>query len=378
MNCRQKPGQAKGSDPIRGLPPRRLASAAITAGLASLAVASACWAGTLPPQLGANLLRDYISPAMREFRDSARNLMAAVGLYCARPAQSSSMAVAKEFATLVGAWSHIEFLRFGPMMNENRYERIQFWPDPRGVVLRQVQAVLNGKQDLPDSEGLAKLSVALQGLPALEYVLYREHGLLSGQAAGRERSCRFAGAITGNLAAIGEALTTEWRADSEFGRQFVQPAPDRALYRSRQEVASEALKALSTGLQFGQTVKLQPVLGRDAAGATPRRAPFWRSGLAAMSQRAAIEGMRGFYLAGAYQYGDDEQWVDESVRNELQRAAEAFGRLPSPWDQAVNSDDGYRQLQLIALILKNAKSVVDEHMAPAFGVRIGFNALDGD
>ena len=47
--------------------------------------------------------------------------------------------------------------------------------------------------------------------------------------------------------------------------------------------------------------------------------------------------------------------------------------------QDVASDgETRRQWTLAGLTLKNAKAVVDQDLAPALGVTIGFNALDGD
>ena len=46
--------------------------------------------------------------------------------------------------------------------------------------------------------------------------------------------------------------------------------------------------------------------------------------------------------------------------------------------QDVASDGETRQWTLAGLTLKNAKAVVDQDLAPALGVTIGFNALDGD
>src|SRR3546814_4200550 len=103
-----------------------------------------------------------------------------------------------------------EFLRFGPLVAANRYERIYFWPDPRGITLRQVQGLL-GQADgsMPDAAGLATQSVALQGLPALEYVLYGKAGLLAASEAqatdsgkanaeNKTRACAYATAVAGN------------------------------------------------------------------------------------------------------------------------------------------------------------------------------------
>ncbi|WP_409079865.1 imelysin family protein [Pusillimonas sp. SM2304] len=372
----------------------------------------------MPADYGERLVQDYIAPAMQGFQASARQLQASLQAWCALPAQQDAPGAAaamaapgqagdgrapsgsisagqldEAFAQTVEAWSGIEFLRFGPLVAANRYERIYFWPDPRGVTLRQVQGLLAKPDSVPDAKALATHSVALQGLPALEYVLYKENGVLSfggaaapagasGSPGAASRSnaaaCDYAAAVAGNLAAVGAELVQAWMPGGEYARQFSRPLPDSTLYRSQQEVAGEAIKALSTGLQFARDVKLLPVLGDSPEAAQYKRAPFWRSGLSARAMGAAVQGMIKFYQAGAYQYGHDEAWVDRNVQEELQRARDDFSAMRGDAQQLVHSAEGYRQLTLASLLLKNAKVMVDEHMAPAFGVRIGFNALDGD
>src|SRR5690606_27566757 len=208
------------------------------------------------------------------------------------------------------AWSGIEFLRFGPLVDANRFERIYFWPDPRGITVRQAQSLLaKPLGEIPDAKALASQSVALQGLPALEYVLYRNKGLLNnGQETDRAASCAYAVAVAGNLERVGGELAGLWKTDGEFAQLFSQPGPDDALYRNSQEVVAEVVKALSTGLQFQVEVKLAPSLGSDASKANPRRAPFWRSSLASASLEASAKGLLAFYEAGAYRFPDAE-WI---------------------------------------------------------------------
>ena len=43
------------------------------------------------------------------------------------------------------AWSYAEIIRFGPITENNRLERMLFWPDRKGIGLKQVQAALAGK-----------------------------------------------------------------------------------------------------------------------------------------------------------------------------------------------------------------------------------------
>jgi len=62
----------------------------------------------------------------------------------------------------------------------------------------------------------------------------------------------------------------------------------------------------------------------------------------------------------------------------LSSAAQTLRDVPVPLDAALASEEGRRLLMLASLTLKNAKAIVDENLAPALGVTIGFNALDGD
>src|SRR3546814_376159 len=119
-----------------------------------------------------------------------------------------------------------------------------------------------------------------------------------------------------------------------------------------------------------------PVRGADMQAARYKKAPFWRSGLSTQAMAASVEGMLQFYKAGAYIYTDDEVWIDDSIQHELVQARGSLQAMPGDFKNLLETEEGYRGLTLVALILKNAKSVIDENMAPAFGVKIGFNALD--
>jgi predicted lipoprotein len=169
-----------------------------------------------------------------------------------------------------------------------------------------------------------------------------------------------------------------WSAQGDFGRQFAHPQADNDLYRDPQEVAAEAMKALSTGLQFARDVKIVPVLGDTAAAARPKRAAFWRSKLSTRLLAASVDGLKAFYLAGAYPLPAGDAWMDASVRGELASAAQTLRAVPVPLEPALAEEEGRRLLTLASLTLKNAKAIVDQDLAPALGVMIGFNALDGD
>ncbi len=73
---------------------------------------------------------------------------------------------------------------FGPIMSEHRLERFYFWPDPRGTTARQLSAAAGQTRSrrVARRRSFVKQSVAVQGLSALEILIYdqntqaRRHG----------------------------------------------------------------------------------------------------------------------------------------------------------------------------------------------------------
>ncbi|WP_269467881.1 imelysin family protein [Devosia ureilytica] len=45
-----------------------------------------------------------------------------------------------EFGEMVESWGRLSVLRFGPLISDNRFETIFFWPDLRGVTLAVTEA----------------------------------------------------------------------------------------------------------------------------------------------------------------------------------------------------------------------------------------------
>ncbi len=338
-------------------------------------------AAKLPADLGQRLVKTYIQPATLRFAQQSEALEAALKSYCAKPSDSQRRAVVeKTFGTTIEAWAGIEFLRFGPLQQQNRLEKIFFFPDPRGVTLRQLQALL-AKQDRSAlaAGALRSRSVAVQGLPALEFLLYGSNASFGDDAAGKYR-CALAVAIAANVHQLGAEVSTAWHDNNGIAAEFAAPSPQQPLYRSNGEVATETIKTFSTGLQFTRDAKLLPTLGDSAAKANGRRAPLWRSNLTTRMLKANIGGLLAFYQAAGFgaQLSDEERWIDDTLQSESHFALSDLDAVSQPFEQAVNGGDDREALHHVALVLKNMQAVVVEYLAPGFGVNLGFNSLDGD
>lgn len=334
--------------------------------------------------LGQRLLVEYVQPRTGELRQHTLQLQAAISGYCAQPADAARRAtVERQLGEVVEDWAHVEFLRFGPLVEGNRLEHFFFWPDPRGVVQRQVRTVLaTADASVLQTGPFRQQSAAVQGIPALEYVLFADEGarvIAAGDADGRYR-CAFASAVADNLTRLAGEIAEGWRSSTPAAVEFAHPAATRAVYRSSREVATEALKAVSTALHVARDQKLLPALGEDAAASRASLLPMYRSGLTTRYLIAGTAALQQFHATGRFAaaLAEDEQWIDAAVRDELRRVQEDLRELQVPAPAAL-ADAAQRDLLVHAgLLLANARSIVDEYLAPALGVNLGFNSLDGD
>ncbi len=110
------------------------------------------------------------------------------------------------------AWARIEIVRVGPVLDDNRFERILFFPDRKSLGLKQVQRLLAEKDESATSAGTLKgKSVAVQGLGALDFVL---NGTGADDLAKEPNGfrCRYGAAIAAILAGLGQDLAAAWDA----------------------------------------------------------------------------------------------------------------------------------------------------------------------
>ena len=203
---------------------------------------------------------------------------------------------------MVATWGKVEPIRFGPVAEEHRYERIFYWPDPKGLGGRQVhEALAKQDQSVTDIGALKGKSVALQGLPALEELLYGDgaEALAKGTGAAAFR-CRFAASIAANVAAMTKEIEQGWQDGAPYTKAYLEPGPDNAAYHTPKEVTLELFKTFNTGIETVRDQKMAKALGAKPEEARPQLAPFWRSGLSFANMADNLEGVRELFAKGGF------------------------------------------------------------------------------
>jgi predicted lipoprotein len=340
-------------------------------------------------------LTEVIRPGYAALAGATGALAGQVDTLCQQPSAAALKEAKETFAASVAAWSRVEILRFGPMTEDHRFERLFYWPDPKGIGLRQVEDVLaeeDAAVTLPIE--LAAKSVALQGLPALEYLLYGDGAeILStalcgvgGQATrlevenGGAFRCNFALSVATNIDRIAKSVVEDWREGSAYEKAFLGPGPDDPLYHTPKEVTLELFKSFTAGIELVRDQKLGKPLGAAPDQARPKLAAFWRSGLSFANAARNLEGVRRLFGKGGFAgiVAQESAGAENSILFDLDRAVEVLRAIDQPMEQAVEDADLRAKIEALRVALKSAAQTAGDMIARGAGLAFGFNAMDGD
>ena len=327
-------------------------------------------------------LEQFIRPGYAHFTESTEALSQSVSALCAKPSAAALKDTQKAFAATVEAWSVVEVIRFGPVAQEQRYDRIFYWPDPKGLGTRQVREALTKQdQSVTDVASLPGKSVALQGLPALEYLVYGDGAgtLVKGGAESQFRR-RFAQAVAGNLAGMAKDIAAGWQDGAPYTTSYLQPGPSNAAYHTEKEVTLELFKTFVTGIEMVRDQKMAKALGAKADQARPQLAAFWRSGLSFANMADNLTAARELFTKGGFAQvvHSDSPGVEESVVFDLNHAIEVLRGINKPIADAVHNEDSRSKLEALRVSLKSAATTAGDIIARSAGLTFGFNAMDGD
>lgn len=341
-------------------------------------------AGAIEPPGAAAMVQDaiegYIRPAYASFASTAGVLGGAVDALCREPSPTHLGMARSAFGAIVDAWSRVELVRFGPVTDDNRLERILYWPDRRSTGLKQVQAILADRDAgavVPES--LAGKSVAVQGLGALEFVLF---GTGSDDLATADGfRCAYGAAISANLGSIAARLDTAWSTGEAAAGLWAAPGPDNPLYRDGGEALGELLDTMIHGLELVRDVRIDGFMGDAASGDKPKQALFWRSGETIAALRGNLASIAGLLEASdmAASLPEDRRWIVGSAQFELANADRALSGLEGlPIGDILADPDRRARLDYARLVTTSLSDVIGRQLSGEFGLTVGFSSLDGD
>lgn len=274
------------------------------------------------------------------------------------------------FQNASDAWSAVEFVTTGPISISLRPDRVFFAPDRRNAVAKALAELTEkAKSGALSAETMRSVSVAAQGFPALERILY-EPG--EGEPAAR---CRVGVAIAENLSDIASSVVTEWKSPDGPLAKLKAGQGDPVHFADPAQAAARLMTDLAGGVQRVNDLKLFPVLGADVDAARPKAVEGWRSGRSARAIRVTTDSLVQMVKVFAEAAPPD---AAKPTLKDFAAAQAAVAKLPDDLGPAAADPKRRKLLERAVATLKTAQADLAKTLAPALGIALGFNALDGD
>ncbi|RWP09566.1 imelysin family protein [Mesorhizobium sp.] len=322
----------------------------------------------------------FVRPAYAGLHEHAEALTGSMRELCVTPSQGELDAARAEFSATVYAWSSAEIIGFGPIKENNRLERMLFWPDRKSIGLKQVQAALSDKDPTAtDPAQLAGKSVAMQGLGALEFVLYGDG---ADALAGKDDPyrCAYGTAVAGNIEAMAGEVSATWNKPDGFAALWANPGPQNPLYRDGNEAVTELVGVFINELEMVRDVRLKGFFGGKPDADKPKQAIYWRSQNTTASLAGNLSGIDTLFQAS--KLGDalpaDARWMAESIHIQLVNGAATAKAVSGPIDKALADPALRDKLDHFALITSSLSALIGTRLTAEFGLTAGFSSLDGD
>ena len=336
-----------------------------------------CGAEDPHSRVSAALTDGVLLPAYAAWAEADRQLADSARAFCAGE-QSLEQARAGYLAAHRG-WSALQPLQLGPLSENNLAWQVQFWPDKKNLVARQVEALLNSQPQLTQAQ-LDKGSVVVQGLTAYEYVLFDPNIDLADSAT-QQRYCPLLVAIGNHQQALSADVLARWNGADGMQARLRSFPNDR--YADAQEAISDLLRTQVSAID-GLKKRLGAPLGRQSKGVPqPYQAEAWRSGDSLAILAAAVDSAERLWR-GANQDGlrsllnsehsDLATRIDAAYADTRQR----LGALNQPLGQLLGEEAGRSALNELYDSLNRLHRLQEGELARALGIQIGFNAHDGD
>jgi predicted lipoprotein len=336
------------------------------------------------------MARDYLLPRYQSLLQATDKQEQSWAAFCRQPSADGFAMVRSAFQAAMDAWMPLQHVHTGPASLQTRIDRIYFWPERKNAVAKQVAALLHAADDTalaPDR--MATASVAVQGFPALQLLLYDGDDparlFLSGDPAAAYR-CAYGTAVARNLKVIAGQIVEGWTA--ALGAMTTAPAGSGSEYglpASPKETAQQMFTDLLTLFQLVGDLKLALPLGLSLDNPKPKLAENWRSGRSLRNVELNLESARAMYgkdrtsgFRSLMPAGGDGDGLDEEIVEAFAEASSSLAAIPMALDAAVGDSSARPEVEALLADVRHVRDLVGQKLPAAIGLSVGFNALDGD
>lgn len=285
------------------------------------------------------------------------------------------------FRNMFKDWANVQFISIGPMAYLKRSERFQYWPDKHSVGSRQLQRLIQEENHKLDHHKpvltlveLQKKSVAVQGIPALERILFSQ------RLAPNNTECHIALLISQNLHDIATNNSKAWtQAPTFFANELANLSQGFGVYESEAVVANIFFNILSTQLLVIEQLKLQRALPQSNKPSKPTRLEAWKSQLSLPLIQENIHSLQQLYYHAFYPHlSRTHPSLAKKIMDEFKHTTTLIDESQKTLFTYVNQKSVHPTIEKLLFQLTTLQTLINANMASALNFTSKFNALDGD
>nr|WP_067289117.1 imelysin family protein [Marinobacterium profundum] len=327
----------------------------------------------------ASTISGHIQPRYQQLALQSQTLADTTAHWCETRSSDDFNQVQQAFENSLQAWQGIQHMQFGPVQLLMRNYGIQFWPDRKGIIGRQLnEALQRPEPGNYDADFFHHASVSIKGFPALERLFYDEDALTRLQQ--QPNACALAIAISTELANTAQAIHSEWQTPAVADQGAEDDGEGASL--GLPDLSLELLRSLVQPVEIIRDSKLELVLGNYQPAARLQRAENWRSGQSLRSLNTNLAALQALYTEGAPSLDLILRQQDASAQADqisalFSQARSQLDAVPGNFATALQDADNYTQLKALSVTLKELDHALYNAM-PAINAQLGFNSRDGD
>lgn len=335
-----------------------------------------------------DLTDNHIIPAYAEFQTKTQTLQTQSHSFCtANAANNSDLTNFKQsWVEAVQAWQKIQWLNLGPVLDETRSLRIQFWEPGTTAVEDGVEALLLRQGETIDADLISGVNVGAQGIPALEYLLYPQssnESLLN--ASNKNKRCEVAIAIADNLFNMSSDIHNQWLTSGGNYRETLITGSDE--FTSVQDAVEELVTLWLEHINIVKDDKIIAGLG-DTSPGIPSNSEHYLSDESLTSLTLNAATFLDIFTAGSGQGFDDiltttlnQQTISTQVNTNITAVIDRIAGIEQSLDTysaAIANTSGRAELTELVEELNATRDVLTIEFLEALDISTGFNATDGD
>ena len=323
------------------------------------------------------LVQQHIVPSYHSLLTHSIQLKDAVALRCeslsTEPHNNPQPVQIKQaFKNLYMHWAAVQPINFGPITYLKRQSRMQYWPDKHNVGSKQLRRLLRNNNTI-NLESLQKKSVAVQGLPALEKILYSASSLT-------KDNCSLAHRISENIASIAQENYDGWTlTPALFMNDFLPENYHYGTYSSTNEITAILAKSITHYLALIEKEKLKALVPKNNKKSNPKKLEAWRSGISAQLIYANTQTLEKIYLSVfSKPLTHKNISLDKEIRATFTAIKQSINTLHDSLYETLQSS--YTQTTILTWQkdIQQLQRLIHQAFTEELGIAFTFNSLDGD